>query len=54
LVRTELKAEETLQKTATIANRIVYQVQVKEKKMGLENSKFVRSQMTLIMMRKRF
>ena len=53
LVRMELKAEETLQKTAIIASIIVYQAQSKEKKMVVENSKFARSQMTLIMMRKR-
>jgi hypothetical protein len=49
----ELKAEETPQKTATIASRIVFQAQSKEKKMGVENSKSAKSQMTLIMMRKR-
>jgi hypothetical protein len=53
LVRTELKVEETPQKTATIANRIVFQAQSKEKKMVVENSKSAKSQMTLIMMRKR-
>ena len=49
----ELKAEETPQKTATIASKIVFQAQSKEKKMVVENSKFAKSQMTLIMMRKR-
>ena len=53
LVRMELKAEETPQKTATIASRIVFQAQSKEKKMVVENSKSAKSQMTLIMMRKR-
>ena len=46
LVRMELKAEETLQKTAIIASIIVYQAQSKEKKMVVENSKSAKSQMT--------